>query len=457
MTREFNQPSLQMRVGLSPFPTPHEAGSPIGSRYYFRCEVSQSMSAPSAAMEQALYVPTTANRTEPLRVLQVIASVADVNGGASTAMWATLKALESRNIHSELVTTNEDGPYRAMDVRTGEFIHHGGHRVLFFPYRGDRYTTSWPMARWLFEHVRDYDLVHVHGLFRFAPVAASHIALARNVPYVLTLHNTLGQWGMQHRRPLLKRLSLGLVEGRVLDGARKVHLCSADELAQVARIRALGERSCVFPLGIDLPEQTHNRADQDAAGDFDAFDGRAVVLFMSRIHEIKGLDKLLAAFAAVRRARPDAVLAIAGTGEESLTARLKDAAEQLGIDTHTHWLGFVQGRRKQELLSRAAVFVLPSHSENFGYAVVEALLAGLPVITTVNVPSGQFVTESDAGIVYDGTIERLQESILEILDMPEDRRRSLGARASRTIRERLSLQAFGDSLERIYREVIGRG
>lgn len=418
--------------------------------------MSQSISAPSVALEEASSVLRTDDRTRPLRVLQVIASVADVNGGASTAIWATLKALKTRNIHSELVTTNEDGPYRAMDVRTGEFTHHDGHRVLFFPYRGDRYTTSWPMAKWLFAHARDYDLIHVHGLFRFAPVAASHMALARGVPYVLTLHNTLGQWGMQHRRPLLKKLSLGLVEGRVLDRARKVHLCSADELSQVVRIRALGERSCVFPLGIDLPEEIRDRNDNDAVSGLDALAGRAVILFMSRIHEIKGLDKLLTAFAAVRRTHPDAVLAIAGAGEGQLVARLQQMAKELDVEAHTHWLGFVQGRRKHELLSRAAVFVLPSHSENFGYAVVEALLAGLPVITTVNVPSGKFVIESNAGIVYDGTTECLVQSILRMLNMPKDQRRSLGARAPSTIREQLSLQTFGDSLERIYREAIDR-
>jgi glycosyltransferase involved in cell wall biosynthesis len=406
-------------------------------------------------MKDAASARWTVNRIRPLRVLQVIASVADVNGGASTAIWATLKALETRNISSELVTTNEDGPHRAMDVPTGEFIHHGGHRVLFFPYLGDRYTTSWPMAKWLFEHARDYDLIHVHGLFRFAPVVASHIALARGVPYVLTLHNTLGQWGMQHRRPLLKKLSLRLVEGRVLDRARKVHLCSSDELSQVARIRALGERSCVFPLGIDLPEEPHDRHDRETASDLGALAGRTVVLFMSRIHEIKGLDKLLTAFAAVRRQGSDAVLAIAGTGDAPLVTRLMHMAKELGIDAHIHWLGFVQGQRKHELLSRAALFVLPSHSENFGYAVVEALLAGLPVITTINVPSGKFVIESNAGIVYDGTTERLEQSILQILNMPENQRRSLGTRGPATIRERLSLQSFGASLEKVYQEAIG--
>jgi glycosyltransferase involved in cell wall biosynthesis len=356
-----------------------------------------------------------------------------------------------------LVTTNEDGLHRLMDVPMGEFIRRGDDRVRFFPARGDRYTTSWPLAKWLVAHVRDYDLVHVHGLFRFAPVAAAHIALARGVPYVLTPHNTLGRWGMQRRRPLLKKLSMGLIEGRVIDGARKVHLCSADELSQAAQFRQLGERPCVFPLGIELPPEAtdHDPSNTEVARNLDKLAGRTVVLFMSRIHEIKGVDALITAFAAIRRQRPDAVLAIAGNGDKRLIARLQEMARQLGVAECTHWLGFVQGRDKQRLLSLATLFVLPSHSENFGYAVVEAMLAGLVVVTTVNVPSGSFIIEANSGIVYDGTPQQLEQSVLTVLEMSADQRRLLGSRAASTVRDRLSLQSFGDSLERLYRATAG--
>ncbi len=176
---------------------------------------------------------------------------------------------------------------------------------------------------------------------------------------------------------------------------------------------------------------------------------------MSRIHEIKGLDELLLAFVGIRRAFPDAVLTIAGTGEKQLVARLQSEAQRLGIGDHTRWLGFVQGRQKERLLSLATVFVLPSHSENFGYAVVEAMLAGLPVVTTVNVPSGRFVTEADSGIIYDGTTAQLEQSIRKILDMSEDQRQLLGSRAAAAAGEQLSLRTYGDSLEGIYREVAG--
>jgi len=398
------------------------------------------------------HAPLTRSGTSSrgLRVLQVIASIADVNGGASTAMWSTLEALRLRNVDVDLVTTNEDGLNRLMDVPFGKFIRQRDHRVRYFPARGDRYTTSWSLAAWLVRHVREYDIVHVHGLFRFAPVAAAHAAILRGVPYVLTLHNTLGDWGMRYRRPLLKKLSISLIEGRILDRARRVHLCSTDELNHVSQVRSIGTRSAVFPLGIDFSRAEDDETATESVQE--SFAGRKVVLFMSRIHEIKGLDRLITAFASVQKSHPDAVLVIAGTGDERLVASLRALAQQVGVEECTHWVGFVQGRRKRDLLAAATVFVLPSHSENFGYAVIEAMFAGLPIITTMNVPAGEFAIQAGAGVIFDGTTEDLAVSISVMLAMPATQRRQIGIRAELTVRQRLSLETFGQSLETLYRE-----
>jgi glycosyltransferase involved in cell wall biosynthesis len=407
----------------------------------------------SPAIQESIALPARPRDfNRPLRVLQVIASVADANGGASTAIWSTLSALRTRGIHADLVTTDENGPKQRLNVPLGEFVLQDGHRVCYFPAWLDRYTTSWPLARWLFSHVSDYDVLHVHGLFRFAPVVAAYAALSRGVPYVLTPHNTLGRWGMRHRKPLLKRLSIGLIEGRIVDRACRVHLCSTEELAQVMQVRGLGARSAVFPLGIDLSTDAAEQTDTSRPAQ-EAFEGRRVVLFMSRIHEVKGLDRLMRAFAGIQSTYPDLVLVIAGSGDQRLIAGLRRLAQELGIEQRTHWTGYVQGRRKQDLLSRAAVFVLPSHSENFGYVIVEAMLAGVPVVTTLHVPSGEFVAKAGAGIICDGTPERLAQGIEDILEMPEANRRHLGQRAKTMVRKHLSLENFGESLESLYGEV----
>jgi glycosyltransferase involved in cell wall biosynthesis len=238
----------------------------------------------------------------------------------------------------------------------------------------------------------------------------------------------------------------------MLDRAQRVHLCSDDELRLVQQVRAVGQRSAVFPLGIDFPPGS-TAAAPVASPLLEALAERKVVLFMSRIHEIKGLDRLIVAFAEVKETHPDAVLVIAGTGDSHLVARLHALAREQGVEEHARWVGFVQGEEKRQLLAAASVFVLPSHSENFGYAVIEAMLAGVPIITTTNVPAGQFAIEAGAGVIFDGTTGDLADSIALMLALPASQRQQLGARGESTVRERLSLENFGRSLENLYREV----
>lgn len=386
-----------------------------------------------------------------MRVLQVMSSISDVNGGSTTAIWSTMDALRLRNVEVDLISTNENGLHRLREVPFGRFERERGHRVRYFPARGDRYTTSWPMARWLLRHVGEYDLVHVHGSFRFAPVVAAHAAMLRGVPYVLTLHNTLGRWGLQNRAPRMKRLSIDLVEGRMLSRAQKVHLCSNEELGDVQQIWRRPFNYTVFPLGLDFPAKQTRGAPSCPARMRHLAD-RRIVLFMSRIHEIKGLDKLIAAFAQVLPAHPDCQLAIAGNGDREVVARLTSLARDVGVERNTHWLGFVQGEEKQVLLEMGTVFVLPSHSENFGYAAIEAMLAELPVIVSENVPAGRFAVDTGAGTTFDGTVEDLAGKLHSMLSLSVADRRRIGALAQSTVRSGLSLDTFGKSLESLYRE-----
>jgi glycosyltransferase involved in cell wall biosynthesis len=380
-----------------------------------------------------------------------MSSISDVNGGSTTAIWSTMDALRLRNVDVDLISTNENGLHRLREVPFGRFEQERGHRVRYFPARGDRYTTSWPMARWLLQHVSEYDLVHVHGSFRFAPVMAAHAAIVRSVPYVLTLHNTLGHWGLQNRAPLLKRLSIGLVEGRMLSRAHKVHLCSLEELADVQRVWRRPFRHTVFPLGLDFPPR-RPRGTAERPSRLSHLAGRRTVLFMSRIHEIKGLDKLIAAFARVLAVHADCQLLIAGDGEPELVARMRELAQVVGIANNTHWLGFVQGADKQALLEMASLFVLPSHSENFGYVAIEALLAQLPVIVSQHVPAGRFAVDTGAGATFDGTVDDLARKMLAMLSLSSDDCRKIGSQAESSIRSRLSLDTFGKSLVSLYDE-----
>src|SRR6185295_13891083 len=127
----------------------------------------------------------------------------------------------------------------------------------------------------------------------------------------------------------------------------------------------------------------------------------------------KGIDLLLPAFAQMRLKYSEAVLVIAGDGDRNLLGELKAQAHQLGLGDEVLWVGFLQGQIKRDALADADVFVLPSYSENFGVAVVEAMACGVPVIVTDQVGIHPAIAEADAGLVTECSIPELREALIK--------------------------------------------
>jgi glycosyltransferase involved in cell wall biosynthesis len=143
--------------------------------------------------------------------------------------------------------------------------------------------------------------------------------------------------------------------------------------------------------------------------------GKKVILFLSRLDPKKGLDLLLEGFAKARAPLPDAVLVVAGDGDQCFVARLQEQAHRLGIERDVFWAGFVEGKEKEALFAIADVFVLPSYSENFGIAVVEALARGVPVLVSDQVGIHYDVARAEAGLVVPCKAVEVQKALIQIL------------------------------------------
>jgi glycosyltransferase involved in cell wall biosynthesis len=384
----------------------------------------------------------------PLRVLQVISSVSPLRGGPSVTVRNIAEALRRRGVQVDVATTDDDGRESRLAVPLDTFCAFHGQRVRYFPRQWRRYCASYPLLRWLKHSVRDYDVVHTHGLFAFAPVVAAWQARAARVPYIMRPAGVLDSWGLQNKSTRIKRLSIRLVEQALLSQAAAVHFMSDLERRRAAHLGIL-MRSVVLPLGFDFGDA--GGGDPGPADDLAAA-GKPVILFLSRIHSVKRLDVLLKAFARLPQPR-SAVLAIAGDGETQLLERLKALASELGIGESVRWLGFAGAERKQRLLAAAALFVLPSASENFGVAIVEAMNAGLPVVATEGAGLAEFVQSSGAGMVVDEAVESLTAALARLLSDAALRAR-MGQAGQRAVRTQLSLDAFGTRLENLYRAVM---
>jgi glycosyltransferase involved in cell wall biosynthesis len=386
--------------------------------------------------------------TSSLRVLHVISSVSRLRGGPSVTVRNMLKALGRRGVTAEAAATDDDGGAERLDVPLDRFVDFEGQRVRFFPRQTRKYAFSAPMRSWLRTNIPRYDIIHTHELFTFAPLAAAGLARAARIPYVMTPHGALDTWGMRNKSRVVKATSIRLVEGPLLAAAAAVNFMTALEQSRAAS-HGLSFRPLVLPVGIVDPDESRENTLQPL--DALAQDPRRVLLFLARIHPIKCADILLRAFAGLEDR--DSILVIAGGGDPSLVESLRGLAGELGIGERVKWVGFTSGATKRWLLSRATIFVLPSASENYGIAAVEAMHASLPVIVTSGCGLADFVNRHGAGIVTDGSVTALRSALAALL-ANDELARGMGEAGRRAARQELSLDAFGERLESSYRRLL---
>lgn len=380
-----------------------------------------------------------------MRVLHVIPSLSPKDGGPSFAMPLIARGLKRAGVQVDVATTEGKGE---------QHIAHDEMSVFSFPRQIEFYKVSLPLSRWLSAHVSRYDIVHLHALFSYASYSVANIANKRGVPYIIRPLGVLNHWGIENRRRLLKRLSFRLIERHMLENAAAVHYTSEQEKLEAEEL-GVRSRPAIIPLGIDRSAF----CEMPGAGRFyDRFPGareRNIVLFLSRLDRKKGLDLLLRAFAELHRTNPAILLVIAGEGNEEFVDGLRGLAEQLGIAGEVLWTGFLGGDDKLSAMSAASLFVLPSYSENFGVALVEAMAAGLPCVLSNRVGLDRDVKEYEAGLVVPCDKEPLTLAMRRVIDDARLRHR-LGANARRLVNERFSMEATADSLVKLYDKILSR-
>ena len=365
----------------------------------------------------------------------------------------------------------------------------------YFPKRTEFYKVSPGFARWVFRHVRDYDVVHIHALFSFTSMAAAWAARSAGVPYVVRPLGTLAQYGVTQRRPWLKRLSLKFIEGPILRHAAAVHFTAEAEKAE-AEALGIAMRGVVIPLGVEVVVASHSQPTPQVGEElstapplptspmymeqtptanplptlgegwggeclnpllakFPQLAGKPIVLFLSRLDAKKNVEGLLKAFSLLASEYPNLHLLIAGDGEPAYVARLKTLAKNLGLADCVTWAGHLDGEMKASAFAAASVFALPSFSENFGIAAAEALLAGLPCVLGKGVAIADDVVQAGAGLAVLPEPEEIARALRTILD-DESLRSGMGHRAAVLAGERYSLEAMGERLVELYEGIIDK-
>ena len=289
-------------------------------------------------------------------------------------------------------------------------------------------------------------LIHGHGLWLPVNHWTSALARRHGIPLVIQPRGMLEPWALNHKA-LKKRIAMTMFQRQDLESAK---LLVATAEAEYEGIRALGFRQpvAIIPNGVNFDASPFHRV---AAVPSDR--NARTVLFLSRVHPVKGILNLLHAWAAVM---PQGWrLKIAGPDEGGHLAEVTALARALGIDQMVEFLGEVDGEAKRQAYLEADLFVLPTFSENFGVVVAEALAHGVPVITTRGAPWADLQTHA-CGWWVDIGVEPLVMALREAMALRDDERQAMGARG-REYAQRYDWDGIAQKTIDVYRWLLGDG
>lgn len=380
-----------------------------------------------------------------MRILHVIGNLSRAGGGPSRAVLDMAIATAGLRHEVEILATDHGGACLALEPALAS-----GVAIRRFPCRPPRaWQYSPELARALESAIPRADVVHIHGLYFHHDLVAGRICKRHGVPYVLRPYGTLDPW--IYRRSRWKKLPMELwFQNRVLREAAALHYTAVEE-AERARPFAQRAPEAVVPLGLDPAEF----ADAPPRGAFRAacpeIGDRRILLFMSRIHEKKGLDLLLPAFKRTLEKRGDLQLVIAGP-DEGAEAGVQRLAASLGIEERVSFPGLLGGAQKLAALTDCSLFVLTSYQENFGLSVAEALAMGRPVLISDRVNIWRELKQDGAAFVVPCETGAIAAALEEALSDPV-RLEVMGEAARRCLEHRFHRDRMAEGLERLYEAV----
>ncbi|AMV35798.1 glycosyltransferase [Planctomyces sp. SH-PL62] len=301
--------------------------------------------------------------------------------------------------------------------------------------------------------VRSADVVHMHGLWQFHSRRGAAVARSAKVPYVMAAHGMAEPWALRHKR-WKKKLYLALVESRNLRRASCLHALSRPEIGHL-RDLAPWTPVCFVPNGVDLAALDDLPPREALEAEHPELKDKFVLLFYGRVHAKKGLDLLADALGALARDFPQLHLLIAGKDDGALTP-FSHRISELGLNDRATYVGHVSGAKSRRVWAAADAFTLPSYSEGFSMAILEALACSLPAVFTTACYFPE-AAKADAAVVVEPEAEALTRALRELLERSPEERRTLGANGRRLVESEYTWEQQAAKLADVYRWLAGGG
>ncbi len=377
-----------------------------------------------------------------MRVLHVVRSLRAETGGLAEAVRSLALAERRRGDAVTIVSLDPvDAPETVVVGRSS----HG-------------YGYSPELVSWLREHRREFDVVIAHGLWQYQTFGTWRALHGTDTPYIVYCHGMLDAWFKRAHplKHLKKWLYWPWAEYRVLRDAAAVCFTAEEERTRSRESFWLYRaRERITPIGIEAPAGDAEQQCRAFYAAHPAVKARPFLLFLGRIHRKKGVDILLRAYAAALAQRTDApALVVAGPCTDAAYAEeLRREAEALGLAGAVHWVPMLRGDEKWGALRACEAFVLFSHQENFGIAVVEALACGRPVLISDQIAIWREIVDDGGGFAAGDQVEASTTLLTRWVELDEAGRIQMRASARACFERRYEIGQAAATLAKLIGEV----
>lgn len=320
-----------------------------------------------------------------------------------------------------------------------------------------KYSAAPRLLWWLFRHAGKFDVIIINGLWQFQGLGTALIAWLRRRPYVIYVHGMLGPLGKVSIWKYIKKLAYwSLFEYWVVRCA-EFAIFTSEEEARLARgfFPFYRWKQAVVGNGASRPAAVGPEPTARLLSRFPILVGKKILLYLGRLHPGKGCDFLLKAFAAELTSSPQQHIVFAGPDTDPrYSFELRQLAETLSISERVTWTGMIVGEDKDAMFAMASVFICPSHHENFGIAVVEAIARGIPAIVTNKVNIHGILSSGGAAIVCDDTVDGLRRALREWIAMSECEKESMRDRQRALYERMFTPEGTAETLDGVLRAAI---
>ena len=305
-------------------------------------------------------------------------------GGPTASVHNLNKSLVKRGVEVTVFTTNVG----LKEILVNQESNVDGVKVFYFDFSKffeflgpSGWQFSRPMTTALKNKLKYFDLVYLSAIWNYPTAIAAHYCRKYKKPYVIATRGALYPFAMGSK-VWKKLLYYKLISQRDLKHASAIHYTTKDEMEKCHSSLGLKNKAFVAPNVIDFSDYLDLPSKNQFRNFYKIPEDKKIVLFLGRIHWIKGLDTLIPAFAEVIKKEPKAILVLAGGNEDGYKKIVEEMVKRYNLENQVIFTGMIIGKDKIAALQDSDVFVLPSYSESFGMAVIEAMYFGLPVIVT---------------------------------------------------------------------------